>query len=154
MTRLNGIAALFGIAFGFLFAGAGLNQYDVIHQMLLLNNFEPFLIMGSAMGTALPILWILERRKWNTPFGGPLKLRRWPVERNHVYGGVVFGTGWAITGACPGTASTTLGSGSLLGVVLIAGMIAGIAMRDTLRLPGRHVPSPVEPGAVSQRGLA
>lgn len=140
MSRLNLVSGLFGTAFGFLFAAAGLNQYDVIHRMLLLQDLAPFLIMGSAMATALPILWLLERRRWRTPLGGALTLRRWPVERKHLWGGIVFGTGWAITGACPGTASTTLGSGSLLGSVLILGMVGGIALRDAIaeqRLLGR-----------------
>ncbi|CAN5508296.1 hypothetical protein BH24CHL1_BH24CHL1_10790 [soil metagenome] len=130
MNRLNVVAALFGVAFGFLFAAAGLNQYDVIHSMLLLENFEPFLIMGSAMGTALPLLWILERRGFHTPIGGPLALTRWQFERKHIQGGIVFGTGWAITGACPGTISTTLGAGSLMGLVFMAGALAGIYARD------------------------
>lgn len=132
MTRLSAVCGLFGVGFGFLFAAAGLNQYDVIHEMLLLENFAPFLIMGSAMGTALPILWLLERRRWRTPLGGALSLRRWSVEPKHIWGGIVFGTGWAITGACPGTASTALGAGSLLGIVLIGGIIAGIAARDAI----------------------
>ncbi len=132
MNRLNLVCSLFGLAFGFLFAAAGLNQYDVIHSMLLLENFEPFLIMGSAMGTALPILWILEKRGWHTPLGGQLTLTRWQFESKHIGGGIVFGTGWAITGACPGTISTTIGAGSLLGVVLMAGALAGIVARDTV----------------------
>lgn len=132
MNRLNVVCALFGLAFGFLFAAAGLNQYDVIHSMLLLENFEPFLIMGSAMGTALPVLWVLEKRGWHTPLSGPLALTRWQIERKHISGGVVFGTGWAITGACPGTISTTLGAGSLLGVVLMVGALAGIVAQDTV----------------------
>jgi len=136
VSRLNPVCGVFGIAFGFLFAAAGLNQYDVIHRMLLLENLAPFLIMGSAMATAMPILWLLERRKWRTPLGGAMMLRRWPIERKHLWGGIVFGTGWAITGACPGTASTTLGSGSLLGAVLIVGMVLGIALRDAVAEKG------------------
>jgi uncharacterized membrane protein YedE/YeeE len=130
MNRVHLTAGVFGTLFGFAFTGAGLNQYDVIHRMLSLRNFDPFLIMGSAMATALPILWLLERRAWVTPMGGRLALRRWPVDRGHVTGGVIFGIGWALTGACPGTASTTLGAGSLLGLVLIAGMVAGFGLRD------------------------
>lgn len=130
MTRLSGMYLLFGLAFGFVFAAAGFNQYDVIHRMLLLEDIEPFLTMGSAVGTAMLILWVGERRGWRTPIGGHLSLRRSPVERKHVLGGAVFGVGWAITGACPGTASTTLGGGSVMGIVLVAGMIAGIAARD------------------------
>ena len=132
MNRLNGACGFFGIAFGFLFASAGLNQYDTIHAMLLLENFEPFLIMATAMATAMPILWVIEKRKITTLLGGPLKLTRNAIGRHQVIGGIVFGAGWAITGACPGTASTTLGAGSLPGVALIAGMIAGIALRDCL----------------------
>lgn len=132
MIRLATVYALFGVAFGFVFAAAGFNQYDVIHEMLLLENLEPFLVMGSAVMTAMPILWLLERRKMHTPLGGHLELRRWSFERKHIAGGVVFGIGWAITGACPGTASTTLGGGSVMGIVLVVGIIAGIALRDAV----------------------
>lgn len=130
--RLNWVCFLFGAAFGLFFAAAGLNQYDVIHDMLLLRNFEPYLIMGSAMLTALPLLWLLERRRWTTPLGGVIQLSHRAFERKHIYGGVVFGTGWAITGACPGTLSTTLGAGSLMGLPMVVGAIAGIAVHDVI----------------------
>ncbi len=126
------IHLLFGLAFGFVFAAAGFNQYDVIHTMLLLRDPGPFLVMGSAVATAMVILWVFERCHFRTMLGGPLQLRRWAVEPKHVYGGVVFGAGWAITGACPGTAATTLGAGSVMGVVLVAGMIGGITLRDVV----------------------
>lgn len=132
MNRLSGVYLLFGLAFGLVFAAAGFNQYDVIHSMLLLRDAGPFLVMGSAVATAMGILWVFERRHFRTMLGGPLQLRRWAVERRHVYGGVVFGAGWAITGACPGTAATTLVAGSVMGIVLVAGMIAGIALRDVV----------------------
>lgn len=132
MSRLNAVYLGFGLAFGFLFAAAGLNQYDTIHQMLLLRNLEPFLIMGSAVGTAMPLLWILQRRGARTLTGEALSLRSTPIERRHLYGGAVFGTGWAITGACPGTLSTSIGAGSVMGLALLVGMIAGIAARDAV----------------------
>lgn len=132
MTRLNGACLFFGAMFGFLFCAAGFNQYNVIHGMLLLQNIAPYLTMASAVAVAMPALWLLERRGWHTPLGGALVLRRWSVQRKHVYGGAVFGTGWAITGACPGTVFGTLGSGCLLGFVLVAGIFAGIALRDSI----------------------
>lgn len=130
MSRLSGMYLLFGLAFGFVFATSGFNQYDVIHKMLLLQDIEPALTMASAVGTAMLALWLAERKGWRTPFGGRLALRRSPIERKHLLGGTVFGIGWAITGACPGTASTTLGGGSVMGIVLVLGMVAGIAARD------------------------
>lgn len=141
MSRHSGIYLLFGLAFGLVFAAAGFNQYDVIHNMLLLRDTGPFLVMGSAVGTAMPILWVFERRRSRTLLGGQLQLRRWPVERKHLYGGMVFGTGWAITGACPGTAATTIGGGSVMGIVLVFGMIAGIALRDLVVMRQQAVPA-------------
>lgn len=137
MNRLNLASLGFGLAFGFLFAAAGFNQYDVVHATLLLRYLDPFFVMGSAVVTALLVLWLLERRGTRTPLGGPLQLRRWPAERKHVYGGVVFGLGWAITGACPGTVVAMLAAGSLLGVVPLAGILIGIILRDSVAERGQ-----------------
>jgi uncharacterized protein len=150
VNRHAGVYLMFGAAFGFVFAASGFNQYDVIHRMLLLQDMTPFLVMGSAVGTALPILWILERRRWRTPLGGPMQLRRWRLERKHVLGGMVFGVGWAITGACPGTAATTVGGGSAMGLVLVGGIIGGIALRDVVVARQESLVSvPAEERAVS-----
>jgi uncharacterized membrane protein YedE/YeeE len=130
VSRLNAVCLAVGAVFGFLFCASGFNRYDVIHGMLLLRNWSPFLVMGSAVLTAMPLLWLLERRGWTTPVGETLELKRWPVERKHLYGGMVFGVGWAITGACPGSISATLGSGNLVGVITLAGFICGMALRD------------------------
>ena len=132
MSRQRVVCVSVGATFGFLFCAAGFNQYDVIHRMLLLQNFSPYLVMGSAVLTAMPLLWLLERRKWRTPFAGELQLKRWPVERKHLLGGSVFGVGWAVTGACPGTISGMLGAGSLLGFVTLAGFFGGMFLRDTV----------------------
>lgn len=144
-SGMNAATLGFGLAFGFLFSAAGFNQYDTIHRMLLLENMEPFLVMGSAIATALPILWFLERRGWSTPLGGRLSLRRWEIERSRVYGGVVFGAGWAITGACPGTLSTMIGAGSLMGFVLLAGVIGGIVLHDQFVGRGTQVTGTAQP---------
>ncbi len=130
MNRLNLTSLLFGLAFGFLFAAASFNQYDIVHATLLLEYLDPFFVMGSAVGTAMLTLWLLERRGWRTPLGGRLELRRWPAERKHIYGGIMFGTAWAVTGACPGTVAAMLAAGSALSLVTLAGILVGIALRD------------------------
>ena len=132
MIRLNLFFGFVGAAFGFLFCAAGFNQYNVIHGMLLLQNLTPFLVMGSAVVTAMPLLWLLEHRRWRTPIGEQLELRRWPMERKHVFGGMVFGCGWAVTGACPGTISGMIGAGGILGLVTLGGFLGGMLLRDTV----------------------
>ncbi len=121
-----------GAAFGFLVAGARLNDYQVIHDMLLLREPDVFLLIGSAVGVAAPLLVLLERRKWKTPFGGPLQVQRLPVTRRNVLGAAIFGTGWAVAGTCPVPALAMSVNGSGLGLLVAAGLFGGIALRDTI----------------------
>lgn len=123
---------LFGMGFGFLIVAAGFSNYDTIHDMLLLRDPHGFLVMGSAVAVAMPILWLLERRRWQTLLSGPLKLVRTPIQRKNVWGAMVFGTGWAIAGTCPVPALAMLASGSLLALVVIGGLFSGIVLRDTV----------------------
>ena len=130
--RINLAALFFGATFGFAFSAAGFNQYQVVHRTLLLQYWDPWLIFASAIATALPLLWLLERGGWHTPLGGRLSLKRWRIDRDRVLGAAVFGVGWAVTGACPGTAATMVAAGSLLSVVTVAGILAGIYLRDSV----------------------
>jgi uncharacterized protein len=121
-----------GAAFGFLIAAARLNDYDVIHRMLLLQEPDVFLMMASAILTAAPILLLLQRRGWQTPLGGPLVVERAPVQRKHVLGAMLFGSGWAVTGTCPGPAVAMLAGGNLLGIFVMAGLVTGAFLRDAV----------------------
>ena len=128
MRKAVGLAA--GFAFGALLAVARMNEYDAIHQMLLLRSAEFYLVFATAAPTAMAGLWLLRRRGWRTPFDGPLALKRYPVSRKDVLGAAVFGTGWALVGACPGTALAMLGGGGLLAAVVVAGIFCGMVLRD------------------------
>jgi hypothetical protein len=150
---VNWLAVVLGIGFGFGLGAARLNDYNVIHNMLLLREADVFLLMGSAMAVALPALWLLERRRWSTPAGGVMRLSRSKIERRHILGSAVFGTGWAITGACPGTALAMPAAGVMLGLPVIAGVVAGQIVREAIaamkrggRLSAGLAGAPVRPG--------
>ncbi len=127
---MNIFIVLIGMAFGFLIVATGLSNYTVIHDMLLLREPDVFLLMGSSFAVAMPLLWILRRRSWKTPMAGELNLNRVPNERKHVYGGAIFGAGWAAAGTCPGPAIGMAASGGLLGLIVMAGLGSGIILRN------------------------
>jgi uncharacterized membrane protein YedE/YeeE len=129
---MNASALAVGLVFGFVLAAAQLHRYDVIHRMLLLQEFDVFLLMASAIAVAAPGLWVLQRLGWRTPFGGQLKLYRPPLKRDTVLGSVVFGTGWAIAGTCPGPAIAMVATGSLPGLFVMAGIISGTVLHGAL----------------------
>ena len=119
-----------GMGFGFLVVATRLSDYTVIHDMLLLRDPHVYLVMGSSFAVAMPLLWILRRRSWKTPLAGELNLNRVPNEPKHVYGGAIFGAGWAAAGTCPGPAIGMVSSGGLLGLVVMAGLGSGIILRN------------------------
>ena len=117
---MNRLGFLVGIAFGFAIAGAGLHEYDTIHGMLLLRDIHVYLILASGVGTAMPLLWLMQRRRVKTPLGGIIELYNAKVEKKNVFGGMTFGTGWAVAGTCPAPAMAT--GGGFLAVFVIAGL--------------------------------
>ena len=133
---INRVGLFAGAAFGFLLTGARLTDYDVIHRMLLFRDWQPFLVMGSAVLVAAPLLWALQLRGWTTPLGGPLRLTPAAIAPHHVSGSVLFGMGWAVAGTCPGPALAMIGAGRLMGVVVVAGIFAGITLRDAVAARG------------------
>jgi uncharacterized membrane protein YedE/YeeE len=143
-----------GAVFGFVLAAANLSSYEVIHNMLLLREFDVFFLMGSAIGVAAPVLWFMERRRWRTPSGAPLVVQREPVRRGTFVGAAVFGAGWAVAGTCPGPALVMTVGGTLLGTVIMAGLAAGALLRDRVAGPeegaahGAPSTRPVEPVGV------
>lgn len=124
------LGLLFGAGFGFVLAAANLHEYDTIHKMLRLEEIDVFLLMGAAIGTSMPLLWWLERRRANTALGGPLRLSRSKPRREHVVGGALFGIGWAASGTCPAPALVMLVSGAGLAAVTIVGLFVGLNLRD------------------------
>ncbi|MGI8644547.1 MAG: DUF6691 family protein [Thermomicrobiales bacterium] len=141
---INRLGLLFGVIFGFTLTAARLTEFDVIHRMLKFQDLEPFWVMGSAVGVAMPLLWIMERRGLVTPLGGKLTFSRSAISRHHFTGSMLFGAGWAIAGTCPAPALAMIGSGRILGLFTVAGIFAGVVLRDWVVTRGA-VTAPASP---------
>ncbi len=130
VTRMNLVGLAFGILFGGVLGASNLHEYDTIHAMLRLDEFDVFFFMGSAIAVSAPTLWLLERRGFVTPLGGQLALSRSLPERHHIKGGALFGIGWAIAGTCPAPALVMISSGAWLGLVALPGIFLGLYLRE------------------------
>ncbi len=150
---MNLFTFVVGLAFGFLIVASRLSDYTVIHDMLLLREPDIFLLMGSSFAVAMPLLWILRRRSWKTPIGGELQLNIVKVERKHLFGGALFGAGWAAAGTCPGPAIGMTVAGGVLGIVVMAGLGLGIILRNLaagrISIGRDPTPHPARPAATS-----
>ena len=121
-----------GAAFGFLIQAAGFGDADFIHRMLLLQNWYPWEVFASAIAVGGSAFWLLERRKWVTPLGGALKLNRTAIRPRHIYGGLLFGVGWAFSTTCPVPALAMVAGGGVLGLAVMLGLFAGVLIGDSV----------------------
>jgi uncharacterized protein len=126
-----------GAAFGFLIQAAGFGDADFIHRMLLFQNWYPWEVFASAIAVGIPAFWLLERRKWVTPLGGQLRLNRTAIKTRHIYGGLLFGLGWAFSTTCPVPAIAMVAGGGVLGLAVMIGLFTGVLMGDWVA--GGHV---------------
>jgi uncharacterized membrane protein YedE/YeeE len=116
---------LWGAGFGFLLHQARVTDYDAILGMFLFRDFHLMGVMGGAIATASLGLWLLRRRARSSPNGEPVESRAKALNTGVVAGSLTFGAGWALCGACPGTALAQLGEGKLYALVTIAAMLLG-----------------------------
>lgn len=134
-----GYAAL-GTAFGWILSRSGAADYDFIQRMFLLDEFQLYGIIGTAVAVTAPGLWLLKRHG-RTAFGHTLGVRPKPAHRGNVLGGVLFGIGWALTGMCPGPILVNVGEGKTYALAALAGVLVGAtafgALYDRLRVPFR-----------------
>jgi hypothetical protein len=92
---------------------------------------------GCATGSAVGVAALLRRAHAGVDL--PLK----PMTRGVIAGSLVFGAGWALAGACPGTALAQIGERRLSGLVVFAGIGLGAWLHGLdVRRAERYAASP------------
>jgi uncharacterized protein len=124
-VRLAGL--LVGLVFGFTLSWTGMSDPDVIRGALLFKESYLFLFFASAVLTASAGVWLLRRRAARALLTGErIDWESVPVQRRHIVGSVLFGTGWALADACPGPIATQLGQGIAWSLFTLVGVVVGI----------------------------
>ena len=127
--REKAAALATGAVFGATLSWSGMSSPEVIRDALLFRSSYLFLMFASAVAVAFVGLRLLRARRTHALLAEqPV---RWSAEaprRHHLVGSVIFGTGWAISGACPGPIATQVGQGVWWSLFTVAGLIAGIAL--------------------------
>ena len=116
-----------GTGFGWLLSRSGAADYDYIQKMFLFTDLQLYGIIGSAVVVTAPVLWLLKRRG-RTLLGSSLSVKPKPSHRGNIYGGILFGFGWSITGMCPGPVLVNIGEGKLYAFGALAGVLVGTGL--------------------------
>lgn len=114
-----------GILFGIILVKAEIISWFRIQEMFRLQSFHMYGVIGSAVIVAMVSLLLIKKLKVKTIYGEAIHLRPKKFHRGQVYGGLLFGLGWAITGACPGPLFAQIGAGITVVSVTLFSAIAG-----------------------------
>ncbi len=116
---------LAGVFFGFTLSRSGASDYNYIYHMFTGENLKLALLMGTAIIVGAIGMILLKALGNKDVRGKEIKINRKPLNKNTVIGGILFGIGWAVSGACPGTVLAQIGEGKVLGLAAFFGMLVG-----------------------------
>jgi uncharacterized protein len=114
-----------GVLFGILLVKAEVLNWFRIQEMFRLQSFHMFGIIGSAVLVGMISILLIKKFKIKTIYGEPVSISPKPFNKGQIYGGLLFGFGWAMTGACPGPLFAQIGTGATIVIVTLLSAIAG-----------------------------
>lgn len=115
--RYHLLLGLFGLLMGFSLHRMGFSDYGELHKMFTFQDFRLLIIFCGAVVIAALGFTLVARGK---------KVVHKPLHKGTVPGGILFGIGWALTGACPSVVLVHIGEGKLIAIATLTGIMCGV----------------------------
>jgi uncharacterized membrane protein YedE/YeeE len=114
-----------GMLLGILFVKAEVVSWFRIQEMFRLQSFHMYGIIGSAVMVGALSVWLIKRFNIKTIYGETIEFHPKTFNKGQIIGGVLFGLGWAMTGACPGPLYALIGTGATVIAITLLSAIVG-----------------------------
>jgi uncharacterized membrane protein YedE/YeeE len=112
MNFSSNIKFLFvGIYFGIIFVKAEIISWFRIQEMFRFQSFHMYGVIGTAIAVGMISIFIIKKFNIKTISGEKIEIEPKPYTKGNIYGSLLFGCGWALTGACPGPLYALMGAG-------------------------------------------
>ncbi|MFO7721560.1 MAG: DUF6691 family protein [Gillisia sp.] len=129
------IAYLFiGIFFGIVMYKSEAASWFRIYEMFQFQSFHMYGIIGSALFLGVLGVWLIKKNNVKSFYGEPITFT--PKDKSfsrYMYGGILFGLGWALAGSCPGPIYTLIGAGYVSILVVLVGALGGTFLYGLIR---------------------
>ena len=110
-----------------------------IYEMFNFQSFHMYGLMGSALVCGIIFIQIIKRKNLKNIEGTPIIIAdKEKSIKKYLFGGIIFGLGWALAGACPGPLFVMLGAGFWPILIVILGAIAGTWIYGLVRTKLPH----------------
>ncbi|WBM75700.1 DUF6691 family protein [Saprospira grandis] len=128
-----------GLLFGMVMTKSEAVSWYRIQEMFLFDNFHMYGIIGTAVVLGIITTALIKALKLQTFKGEEIKFhpKNMSIPR-YLIGGIIFGLGWSMTGACPGPMYTLLGQGYWAVLIIIASALVGTYLYGALRAKLPH----------------
>lgn len=117
--------AVAGVLFGIILVKSEAISWFRIQEMFRLQSFHMFGLIGSAVAIGMLSIFLIKKFKIKTIDGEAIILEPKKFSKGQIYGGLLFGFGWALTGACPGPLFAQIGTGATVIIVTLFSAIIG-----------------------------
>lgn len=114
-----------GAFLGILFVKTEIVSWFRIQEMFRFQSFHMYGIIGSAVLVGMVSVFLIKKFNVKTLQGEKIILAEKKFSKGQIYGGLAFGIGWAITGACPGPLYAQIGAGFGAIILTLLSAIAG-----------------------------
>ena len=110
-----------GTIFGIVFVKAEVVSWFRIQEMFRFSAFHMYGVIGTAVVVGMISLFLIRTFNIKTMAGEEVVVQAKTFNQGQIYGGLIFGLGWALTGACPGPLFAQIGAGyGAVGITLVS----------------------------------
>ncbi|CAG5081448.1 YeeE/YedE family protein [Parvicella tangerina] len=132
--KRNIITLFIGIYFGYVLLSSEVISWYRIQEMFYFESFHMYGIIGSAIITGIASIWLIKRFQLKSAEGAKPEFKQKPLQPYaNIIGGLLFGLGWALTGACPGPLYALLGNGYWIVGFIILFAILGAFLYERVK---------------------
>ena len=125
MKKRNLLFLLAGIIFGTTLIKADAVSWFRMQEMFHFQGFQMYGIFLTAIPTGALSVWLIKKLNIKTIDGEPVKIVKKKFNLGTVFGSMIFGIGWAMTGTCPGPIYVQIGSGLSIAILTLISALAG-----------------------------
>ena len=123
-----------GIFFGIVLFKSEAASWFRIYEMFQFQSFHMYGIIGSALILGIMGIQLIKRKNLKDIHGREIHIP--PKKKSfsgYLYGGIIFGLGWALAGACPGPIYTLIGAGYISIIVVFLAALLGTFLYGLLK---------------------
>ena len=123
-----------GLCFGIIMYKSEAASWFRIYEMFRFEAFHMYGIIGTALAFGILFVQIIKRYNVKSFDGNPIVIA--PKEKSfsrYLLGGIIFGLGWALVGACPGPIFVLIGAGYLPIIIVFLSAALGTFLYGVLK---------------------